>query len=311
MYDSVVFNYSFEHNPKPSMDLVFEKLHSKKEETDLETGEIVKVTGRSKNIQVAYRTNSLSIYGSLAKYHYGNNLNTLTREATGNTIAELSDLMSVDLSNARVTRLDFSTNFITEHMPVYYYRFLGNLSRFNRHINTHSLYYNQVNKKLIFYDKIKEAKKKNMPIPNEFKDKNVLRYEFRLMSQLGKFFKRQVYGKDLSNKDFYYFLVDEWYKHYNSIDKQKNKIEVMQNKIKTPKDFDRQLLIQLVGKLGYEKIDCLIEQMKHKGVFTQKEYYSRMKSKYRKMSKMRIEREDTINEINEKVKEVVLVQKSM
>ena len=51
--------------------------------------------------------------------------------------------------------------------------------------------------------------------------------------------------------------------------------------------------------------------MKHNGVFSQKEYYSRIKSKYRKMSKMRIEREDTINEINEKVKEVVLVQKSM
>ena len=117
--------------------------------------------------------------------------------------------------------------------------------------------------------------------------------------------------KDLSNKDLYYFLIDEWYKHYKAIDKQKNKIEVMQNKVQTPKDFDKQLLIGLVSSLGYDTIDDIIEQMKHNGVFSQKEYYSRIKSKYRKMSKMRIEREDTINEINEKVKEVVLVQKSM
>ena len=65
---------------------------------------------------VHYNTNSISISGSLAKYHYGNNLNTLTREATGNTIAELSDLISVDLNNARVQRIDFSTNFITEYI---------------------------------------------------------------------------------------------------------------------------------------------------------------------------------------------------
>ena len=71
------------------------------------------------------------------------------------------------------------------------------------------------------------------------------------------------------------------------------------------------LLIGLVSSLGYDTIDDIIEQMKHNRVFSQKEYYSRIKSKYRKMSKMRIEREDTINEINEKVKEVVLVQKSM
>ena len=73
----------------------------------------------------------------------------------------------------------------------------------------------------------------------------------------------------------------------------------MQNKVQTPKDFDKQLLIGLVSSLGYDTIDDIIEQMKHNRVFSQKEYYSRIKSKYRKMSKMRIEREDTINEINE------------
>lgn len=310
MYDSVKFSYSFEHNPKPPKELVFANLHSIRESYDIETGHNW-TSGKSNNMVLHYNTNSISISGSLAKYHYGNNLDTLTREATGNTIAELSDLISVDLSNARVQRIDFSTNFITEYKPKYYFNFLRHLTRFHRQEETYSLYYNQTNKKLLFYDKIKEAKKNNMPIPNEFKDKNVLRYEFRLLKQLNKFFKRQVYVKDLSNKDLYYFLIDEWYKHYKAIDKQKNKIEVMQSKVQTPKDFDKQLLIGLVSSLGYDTIDDIIEQMKHNRVFSQKEYYSRIKSKYRKMSKMRIEREDTINEINEKVKEVVLVQKSM
>ena len=49
--------------------------------------------------------------------------------------------------------------------------------------------------------------------------------------------------------------------------------------------------------------------MKLKKVFSQKEYYSRLKSKYRKMSKVEIDEEDVISEINMKVKEVVLTEK--
>jgi len=84
----------------------------------------------------------------------------------------------------------------------------------------------------------------------------------------------------------------------------------MDYKISTPKDFDNQLLIGLVQTLGFNHIDEIIEQMKLKKVFSQKEYYSRLKSKYRKMSKVEIDEEDVISEINMKVKEVVLTEKS-
>jgi hypothetical protein len=73
--------------------------------------------------------NSITVQGSLPKYLYGNNLQTLQRTDTGLIIEQLSDLISTDLSKARLQRVDFSTNIITEHKPQYYYRFLGDLTR--------------------------------------------------------------------------------------------------------------------------------------------------------------------------------------
>jgi hypothetical protein len=46
-------------------------------------------------------------------------------------------------------------------------------------------------------------------------------------------------------------------------------------------------------------------------VFNQKEYYSRLKSKYRRLSKVDISDEDVISEIDMKINEVVLTEKSL
>ena len=72
--------------------------------------------------------------------------------------------------------------------------------------------------------------------------------------------------------------------------------------------FDSQLLTGLVQKVGYTTIENLIEQMKLTKTFQHKEYYSRLKSKYRKMAKQEIDNADVINEINTKVNDIVLMQ---
>ena len=150
-----------------------------------------------------------------------------------------------------------------------------------------------------------------MPIPQQYQNRNVLRYEMRLLKQVKKFFKRDVLAKDLTDKQLYYYLLDKWYEYYTEIQKQKSKINIMSNQITSPKDFDKQLLIGLVQSLGFNHIDDVIEQMKARKVFHQKEYYSRLKSKYRRLSKVDISDEDVISEIDMKVKEVVLTEKSM
>ena len=310
MYDTIKLCYSLLDNTVPKDSEVFNNLVNITESIDRDS-QSTWCRGNAKNMVIRRNNQSITVQGSLPKYWYGNNLQTLQRADTGLIIEQLSDLISTDLSKARLQRVDFSTNIITEHKPQYYYRFLGHLTRFYRHSDNSSLYYNQECKKLLFYDKIKEAQKSNMPIPNQYRDKNVLRYEMRLLKQVKKFFKRDVLSKDLADKELYYYLLDRWYEYYKGIEKQTNsKINIMSNQITSPKDFDKQLLIGLVQTLGFNQIDDVIEQMKARKVFSQKEYYSRLKSKYRKMSKVEIDEEDVISEINMKVKEVVLTEKS-
>ena len=310
MYDTVKLSYSLLDNIVPKDTEVFNNLVNITESIDVHT-QSNWITGKAKNMVIRRNANSITVQGSLPKYQYGNNLQTLQRADTGLIIEELSDLISTDLRKARIQRVDFSTNIITEHKPQYYYRFLGHLTRFYRHSDNSSLYYNQGCKKLLFYDKIKDAKAKQMPIPKQYQNKNVLRYEMRLLKQVNKFFKRDVLANDLINKQLYNYLLDKWYEYYKEIEKQKSKINIMSNQITSPKDFDKQLLIGLVQSLGYSHIDDVIEQMKTMKVFNQKEYYSRLKSKYRRLSKVDISDEDVISEIDMKINEVVLSEKSM
>ena len=310
MYDTVKFSYSLFDNTVPKDNEVFNNLVNITESTDL-ASQSTWIRGNAKNMVIRRNANSITVQGSLPKYQYGNNLQTLQRVDGGLIIDELSDLINTDLSKARLQRVDFSTNIITEHKPQYYYRFLGHLTRFYRHSDNSSLYYNQACKKLLFYDKIKDAKAKQMPIPKEYHNKNVLRYEMRLLKQVKKFFKRDVLAKDLTDKQLYNYLLDKWYEYYKEIEKQKSKINIMSNQITSPKDFDRQLLIGLVQSLGYSHIDDVIEQMKTMKVFNQKEYYSRLKSKYRRLSKVDISDDDVISEIDMKINEVVLSEKSI
>ena len=305
MYDTIKLYQKFEYG-KPNIDDVMAQMQSIKEIT-YDTGNHI-IQGTYKGIRVNYNEHTMSVSGSLAKYHYGNNLETLTMSASEVAIRSLSDLIGFDLSNSIVSRVDFSSNMLTDYKPKYYYKFLGHLSRYNRFDNGDTLYYNQQSKNLLFYDKIKEAKKKQMPIPNEYLGKNVLRYELAIKKELAKFCNRTIKVKDLYTRDIYNLFLYKWQEIYTNIDKQKNNIEIMQKHIEKPKHFDSQLLTGLVQKFGYEKIDSMIEEMKLTKTFQHKEYYSRLKRKYRNMAEQPIDNADVINEINIKVNDIVFMQ---
>jgi len=309
MYDTIKCYYSFEENHKPPLDMVMKNLKSIKEHNDRDTGSFW-ISANASNLRISYNERSLSIQGSLPKYYYGNNFKTLNRSTAAYSIEQLSDLISVDLLNAKVSRVDVSTNLITKFDPKYYYEYLGHLPRYKRVDNGTSLYYFQKTKNLLFYDKTKWAKDAKQPVPKEFQNKNIFRYELAIKKDVHKFFSNPIYLKDLLSRNTYHYMIDEWLQHYQNIQKQNNKIEIMTELIKSPKDFDNQLLTGIVKSLGYEYIDKIIEKMKLTKTFNHKEYYSILKNKYKKLSKINIEPTDIINEINEKIEEVVLSQKS-
>src|SRR5574344_2077333 len=175
-------------------------------------------TGQLSNLSIYVNDDTIYIKNSLAKYYYGNNINTLNITDTKNAIERLGDELHLTMQRATITRIDFGTNFIMDCKPSIYFNHFGNLSRFKRsNIEKDTLYYKQNNKCLCFYDKIKESKLYSIPI--EYKDKNILRYELRFTGRLQDAFNiNKLTASLLYDNNFYNQLIQQYKYYYSSID---------------------------------------------------------------------------------------------
>jgi hypothetical protein len=135
-------------------------------------------------------------------------------------IMQLSKVLNLPLHNAVVTRLDVAHNIIVDSPVPVYLNHLGALRYATRIMEPDGLYYVRPNNRLCFYDKNKEQRKKHEPIPAEYKDLNVLRYEQRYMNRLGsQFGVGQVTCAMLYDEAFFNGLVSRWLDAYQSINK--------------------------------------------------------------------------------------------
>ena len=261
MYDTINMYYQFYNNPIPSIKGLFKNCtnvsHTERENSKYMQGDL-------KNMRITLNEGSISVKGSLCKYYYGNNCETLNQSSTKEALENISSDLSLDLNKAMVSRIDFSTNIITKYKPTIYYPYLGNHSRFTRHPQESSLYYNQRSKKLLFYDKIKEAKNKKMDIPIQYIGENLLRYELVLNRDVPRFLDYKVIsGKDLYSEELYRKLLHLWHSYYKQIQKHSKQYKIMADNIKTPKDVESVLFKAMVRKNPIE-VKRLQEEIKAK-----------------------------------------------
>lgn len=146
---------------------------------DRDTGELY-AKGKLDGLDIKETSRGIKIKGSLAKYYFGNNLETLTRDQTKEAFDKMCDSLHLDINDAALSRIDIATNFIVSEPPQNYYSFFGDAARLNKSQQGSTLYFSNKSRAIVFYDKCKEAKAHKMDIPDEFKNKNVLRYEYRL-----------------------------------------------------------------------------------------------------------------------------------
>ena len=144
--------------------IVCNNLERVKEHTDTRTAE-VSFSGYMDNYQVSIFNHGISLKGSLAKYHLHDNFQTLSRKASQEAIENLSDKLSLNVSEAEVKRVDIAQNFIMQHEHKAYYDLLGTCQHFKRLEQPKSVYYNTSNKQLIFYNKIAEGRHKGLTPP--------------------------------------------------------------------------------------------------------------------------------------------------
>jgi len=305
MYDTINMYYNILDNPAPSIEKLFEHCNNKSEHYNVRDDSSY-LQGNLKNMRVTLNDSSISVKGSLCKYFYGNNIDTLNLTNTREALNQISADLSIDIHKASVSRIDFSTNIVTDFTPTIYYPYLGQLSRFERYEQPNSIYYNQKAKRLLFYDKIEEAKNKGMTIPKQHIGDNLLRYELVLNSDVPRYLKYNgLYALDLGSEELFKKLLHIWYSYYQQIQKHSKTIKIMADNIKTPKDVETRIFNALVRRNPKEVQRFLLE-LKAKDVFEHKEYYSRLNSKIRNIQKTQIVENDLIDELSSKIEGIYL-----
>jgi Replicative DNA helicase len=244
-----------------------------------QNGQGYSCTGKLKNYSIFIHESGVSLKGSLPKNYLGDNLHTLTRQDTKQAIEELSTSLHTDIGGAKVTRLDVSTVIQTKRQPSDYYPHLGNKPHFGRlQVHADTLQYNNHQRQIIFYDKIKEANAKGVQIPDVFKDSNLLRYELRYTKRLNKQLGVDLTAAKLYETDFYRSVIRSWYDEFKEIQKLK-KQGFMTDDINTPKEAEAALFATLLQEKGQGYIDEYLAELKAKNTFKERQRYYELKRK--------------------------------
>ena len=163
--------------------------------------------------------------GSLSKFYYGNNLAQLDWNTTKVAIKMLSDNLNVDISKAKLTRVDFGINMNVNNSVHEYISCLISFPRLDAwKFGNDTIKFLSKNgqKTLIFYDKIKEIKHSSKEtfysIPYKYRKTNILRYEIQLKKNLKKMFELDaVYVNSLFDKVIQDIIANIWFDNYYKI----------------------------------------------------------------------------------------------
>jgi hypothetical protein len=289
MYDTVLFRKRL--NKHDSTTPLVANLEKPKEVVNMKTGEL-SWQGRCRNLKVFVNQKSISINGSLAKYYNGNNVEAFGRLQAKEAIENLSDILHIDMSTANITGLDFSATIKVNNPVPEYLSLFSSCSTFIRvPYGADTVYYNPPTKttikptQLCIYDKVAECMDSKVPIPHEYANNNLLRYELKLRQRLAMRFGRvEVIGRTLYEPEFYALMMDKWVKTYFEI----NKNNVMRldytNNIKTPKDALEAYMAYLITTADNGCFEAFLRDLKANKAFGYSKDYTRLKTSFGKIN---------------------------
>ncbi len=221
--------------------------------------------GKVKNIRFYQNSTGVSLAGSLSKYIYEHNYAVLTRNDIKLVFKMLSESIKLDLDYAHVYSLEIANNFILKK-PVEEYLYLLGYLKYHKCIYAENETVNFKNglHAVKFYNKNQEMKDKEMDtlIPNIFKNRNVLRYEFKINKKLSAFYQKdEVRVYDLYSKDFYANSIEAWREYYFKINKRRELYENLIS-IKTPKEFKDQMALVGMNYYGTRELGNIFNSRK-------------------------------------------------
>lgn len=263
------------------------------------------VTGYLGNLNVSITESRIKIYNSsLCKFFLGDNFKTLSKGDTKRAIEKISDCLQLPFHLANVTRIDFAQNLIMQYNEKAYYPYLGEAQYYSRLEQNNGLYYNNQIRQLLFYGKEYEQKIKKQPIPELYKDRNVLRFELRFKKQLRQQFKQaEITASLLYDEAFYSNLVKRWRNEYLAIQKINSKL-INMKPTGRKKEFIENLALFTILEMGQPQVLNKVKEWQGRGIISKKQAFE-IRTAVKNLSKTQIDEKgnDFINELDRKIKE--------
>jgi hypothetical protein len=183
---------------------------------------------------------------------------------------------------------------------------LGESQYYNRLEQNNGLYYNTKSglRQLVFYGKEYEQKVKRQPIPELYKNRNVLRYEMRFKKQLRQQLRKpEITAGLLTDEAFYNGLVNRWKNEYLAIQKINSKLFNMKP-TGSKKGLAENLALYTILELGQSQVLSKVKEWQISGDISKKQAYD-LRTFIKQLTKTPIEEKgnDLINELDRKVKE--------
>ncbi len=263
------------------------------------------ILGYLGNLRVEVYPCEVRVRGSLCKWWFGDNFNTMGQRDVKRAIRRLSDTLHLPMEQADVLRIDIATNIATKHPVKAYLNHFGRMGGTFPIANKNGWEYRRTYTTTIIYDKGKEARCKRVPIPEPFVGRNLLRFEHRLIknvaSQLGE---RGLVAASLYEDRVFFKLIDLWQQAYRSIDKV-NDVTPNFAKIKGVKELKDMCVAYTLNGYGFVNLDRHIAESQTMGMTTPQNgcYMRKMLKDVGKQDDFFVQSE-ALQELNQKIADV-------
>lgn len=213
------------------------------------------IEGYLDTLFVRISENGILINGSLSKYYFGNNQQTLTFKEIGLAFDKIEQKLKLPIKKAKVQIIDIAENYIVDYPVGNYLPCMGELPFHKRQEMSDGLYYNGSNKKVTMYDKVEETKFRRKQLLTSFKRKNVFRYELRFKNRYAKLFDRShVLVSDILEGSFLGELIESYRELFFKIYKHKSLIHYSELQINDRAQFWNQIKLSGIKAMGGELV---------------------------------------------------------
>ena len=173
---------------------------------------------------------------------------------------------------------------------------------------SNSVYFQNTQRTIIFYDKIADCRSLKEEIPELFKGRNVLRYELRFMKNISVQFKGQtITAETLYSEPFYIEILNRWRESYFAISRNEGFKMKEDIDIHKPQDLLKHLAAIGIQQLGTGKVLDMLDNSRQSGKLTKMQVH-RLKAKVNEITSTPelVEPNDCIKELDKKVNREVL-----